>query len=79
MNYALGFGASVYVVTDQVDVGGARVPHMSVDVATKVGTLAEYTPDGTLGLAFRKVSAGKTRSVDQDVNRSVRLIILSGV
>ena len=53
-------GASGYVVTDTVNIGGAIVTHMPVGVATKVGDfLVGSRQDGILGLAFKHGNSSK--------------------
>lgn len=53
-----GFGASGYVVHDQVNVAGAIVRGMPIDVATKVGNLTQFQIDGILGMGFKGISRG---------------------
>ena len=54
------FGASGYVVTDNVTVAGNDVPILSVGVAEKVGWPQAWSPDGFLGLSWHYYNQGRT-------------------
>lgn len=53
-----GFGASGYFVHDQVNVAGAVVRGMPIDVATRVGNISQFQIDGILGMGFKGISKG---------------------
>lgn len=54
-----GFGASGYFVHDQVNVAGAVVRGMPVEVATDVGNMSQVPEvDGILGMGFKSISRG---------------------
>lgn len=61
INYSFP-GASGYVVTDDVDIGGTIVQGMPVGVATKMGPylVNQKDYDGILGLAFQGGNSSKS-------------------
>ena len=61
INYSFP-GASGYVVTDDVDIGGTIVQGMPVGVATKIGPylVGQKDYDGILGLAFQRGNSSKS-------------------
>lgn len=53
-----GFGASGYMVKDQVNVVGEVVRGMAVEVVTEVGTMSGYKLDGIIGMGFMSQNQG---------------------
>lgn len=60
-----GFGASGYMVKDQVNVVGEIIQGMSIEVATEVGTMSQYKLDGIIGMGFANQNRGMRRLLSE--------------
>ncbi len=71
INYATP-GASGFVCTDKVNIGGAVVDHMAIGVSTNISKYFQHgSEDGILGLGFQHGNSSKCPDIPTNNGKAV--------